>query len=263
VDGAVFTVCGARGGLGATTLAVNLAVQVASLTGSPTALVDLDLQRGDVSAFLNLTPLQSVAAIASASGNVDEVFLHGILTRHPSGVFVLPAPQQIEEADLIGHDEVQVALRLLRTQFRYTVVDTSRTITAPTLAALEQAERALIVTDLSVPGVRATHRTFELLGRVGAPRERLELVVTHAVPGPVDVKDAARIIGKEPFFVIPRDEAASGAMNAGMPLNGASEAGLGRAVAELAGKLTGVPTASKRRGRFLGRFLHKEARAWD
>src|SRR5207245_10405969 len=103
VIGEVFTVCGARGGLGVTTLAVNLAVRMASSSGSEVALVDLDLQRGDVAAFLNLTPLQSLATIAAAHGELDAVFLRGTLTRHASGVFVLPAPPQIEDVDSIGH----------------------------------------------------------------------------------------------------------------------------------------------------------------
>src|SRR5439155_1178479 len=123
-----------------------------------TALVDLDLQRGDVAAFLNLTPVNSLAALASAAGTVDEIFLAGTLTRHPSGLFLLPAPSEIEEADAIGHNEVEVALRLLRPQFRYAVVDTSRTITGPALAAFEQSDRLLMLTDLSVPGVRAARR---------------------------------------------------------------------------------------------------------
>src|SRR5919198_289405 len=73
-------VCGARGGLGATTLAVNLAFSLTHLARGDVALVDLDLQRGDVAAFLNLTPLNSIATIAEAKGTVDEIFLAGTLT---------------------------------------------------------------------------------------------------------------------------------------------------------------------------------------
>jgi len=70
--GEIISVYGVRGGLGTTTVAVNLAVRIAALTGLQVGLVDLDLQRGDVATFLNLTPSQSLAAIAAASGEVDE-----------------------------------------------------------------------------------------------------------------------------------------------------------------------------------------------
>src|SRR5207244_2143150 len=81
--GSVLTVYGVRGGLGATTLAVNLAARLHTALGAETALVDLDLQRGDVAAFLNLTPVNSLAALASAAGAVDEIFLAGTL-EHPA-----------------------------------------------------------------------------------------------------------------------------------------------------------------------------------
>lgn len=258
--GEVITLYGARGGLGVTTLAVNLAVQLTNISSGSVALVDLDLQRGDIATFLNLNPIESIAAIAGAAGEVDEIFLHGTLTRHPSGVSVLPAPQQIEEADSVGHDEVKLALSLLRSQFRYTIVDTPRTISGATLPAFEQADRVLLVTDLSIPSVRTARRFLDLLERLNVPSDRIEVVVTEITSGPVEVKDAVRSLGKQALVTIPRDEAAaSKAMNSGTPLNGGRPAGLVLAVNELATKLAGIEHVSKARGGFLRRIFAKEA----
>src|SRR5204862_338421 len=81
------------------------------------------------------------------------------------------------------------------------------------------------------PGVRAARRIVELLDRLSIPRERVDLIVTHAIPGPVSLADAARAIGKEVFHVLPRDEqGAGGAMNAGTPLAAPREAGLATAI---------------------------------
>lgn len=253
--GEVITVCGARGGLGATTVAVNLASRLASLSGADTALIDLDLQRGDVAAFLNLTPVNSLANFATASNEIDDLFLASTLTRHANGVFVLPAPPEIEEADSVGHDEVKLALDLLQARFRYTVVDTARTITGITAAAFEASRRVLLVSDLSVPGVRSARRTVELLSRLGVPLEHVELLVTEAVPGPVSLQDAARAIGKQPFFVIPRDEAsAAEAMNHGAPLNG-KPTKLALAMTDLAARVAGVPAAKPKTGQLLRRLF--------
>ena len=257
--GSIITVCAARGGLGATTLAVNLAFSLTTLTRADVALVDLDLQRGDVAAFLNLTPLNSIATIAEAKGAVDEIFLAGTLTRHPRGVFVLPAPTQVEEADAVGHDHVEMALQLLRSQFSHTVVDTARTVNSAMLAAFEQADHILILTDLSVPGVRAARRMIELLLRLNVSAQLIQPVFSHVIPGPVSPQDAVRAIGKEPLLVIPRDDAAaSGAMNDGTPLNGKQSA-LSFAIAELAAKLTGTAPPSRPKG-LLQRVFSKEAR---
>jgi pilus assembly protein CpaE len=252
--GDIITICGARGGLGATTLAVNLASKLVAVTGTEVALVDLDLQRGDVAAFMNLTPHNSLANLAAAPGEIDDVFLASTLTRHPNGVFVLPAPTEIEDADSVGDAEIKLALDLLRARFRYTVVDTSRTITGAMLAAVETSRRILLLSDLSVPGIRHARRTVDLFGRLGIPAERVELLVTDAVAGPVSLHDASRAIGKTPFFVIPRDEnSAAEAMNHGAPLNG-KPTKLALAMAELATKVAGVPTAGKPKS---GQLLRK------
>jgi pilus assembly protein CpaE len=257
--GTTITVCGARGGLGATTLAVNLAFSLTHLARGDVALVDLDLQRGDVAAFLNLTPLNSIATIAEAKGTVDEIFLAGTLTRHPRGVFVLPAPTQVEEADAVGHDHVELALQLLRTQFAHTVVDTARTVNGAMLAAFEQSDHILILTDLSVPGVRAARRMIEMLLRLNVSAQLIQPVFSHVIPGPVSPQDAVRAIGKEPLLVIPRDDAAaSAAMNDGTPLNGKQSA-LSHAIAELGSKLTGLAPPPRPKG-LLQRVFSKEAR---
>ncbi len=261
--GKLITIYGVRGGLGATTLAVNLAVHLQAVTEADVSLVDLDLQRGDVGAFLNVSPVNSLAALAAAAGPVDEIFLAGILTRHTSGLFLLPAPSLMEEADPIGHAEVQTALNLLRTQFRYTLIDTSRVIGGATLAAFEHSDRVLLITDLSVPGIRAARRVLELLMRLGLSRDRVELLVTQAIPGPIPLAEAGRAIGREPFFVIPRDEAAAAAMNAGTPLAGnGRDVPLMTAIAQLGSKLAGLePSPKAKRTHLFHRIFHREARA--
>jgi pilus assembly protein CpaE len=259
--GTIITVCGARGGLGTTTLAVNLAARVAALSGSDAGLLDLDLQRGDVAAFLNVTPLSSLAAFAASGRQTDEAFLRSTLCRHPAGICVLAAPPEIEEADRVGHEEVQLALRLLREQFSYTLVDTARTITGATLAALEVSTRVLVLSDLSVPGLRSARRLLDLLGRLNLPPERAEVLITRAVAGPVSLDDAVRALGKKPVLVVPRDEsAASNAMNGGTPLN--SRPGpLGDAIRELATTLVGAGDARSSGARQMLRRIFTRGRA--
>jgi pilus assembly protein CpaE len=257
--GEIITVYGVRGGLGATTTAVNLAVQIAATTSGSVALADLDLQRGDVTTFLNLTHMESIASIASSPGEVDEIFLHGTLTRHASGISVLPAPQHIEEADTVGHDEVKLALQLLRSQFRYTVVDLPRTITGSAVAAFELADHLLLITDLSIPSVRAARRFVDLLDRLNVSTDRVQLVVTELIRGPVEMKDLTRSLAKEPIATLPRDEGgAAQAMNSGAPLNGGKPGGLSAAITALAAKLTGVQQPTQSRGIFR-RIFAKEA----
>jgi pilus assembly protein CpaE len=259
--GQVVTFYGCRGGLGCTTLAVNLAIHLRAGGGGEVALVDLDLQRGDVAAFLNLSPSQSIAALAQ-SRDVDEIFLHTAMTRHASGLFILAAPDKIEEAETTGHHEVTTALRLLRSQYRQTIVDTGRAVTPAVVAAFEQSDHLVLLTDLTVPSVRSTRRTMDLLQKLEIPAHSVHLVVTQAIPGAIDLADATRTIGADPYFVIPSDQAAAAhAMNTGAPFNG-KPGPLATAVAELAGKLTGDEgAATRRRGGLFRRIFTREARA--
>lgn len=241
VTGEVITIYGARGGLGATTLTVNLAVKMASLTESKIGIIDLDLQRGDVATFLNLTTLQSLASMTGMTTDVDQAFLDSVLTRHPSGVHVLAAPNDIEEADLITREHVVTAIESLRNQFRYSIIDTPRMLTDATLAAFENSDRVLVLTDLSIPGIRAGQRTVDLLTRVDIPPDRVELLLTVPTKSEVKIEDAMRAIGRTPFAMMPRDDtSAMTAMNAGAPLNGTRDSVLSQAVLDLASKLTGA-----------------------
>jgi len=241
VQGEIITVYGARGGLGATTLTVNLAVKMASLTASKVGIVDLDLQRGDVGTFLNLTASQSLASMASTTSEIDHMFLESVLTRHPSGVYVLPAPTDLEEADLVTREHVVAAIDLLRSQFRYSLIDTPRMLTDATLAAFENSDRILLLTDLSIPGIRAGQRIMDLLTRVDIPTDRVDVLLTVPGKSEVKVEDATRAIGKPPFVTMPRDElTATEAMNAGTPLNGTRDSVLSQSIVDLASKLTGT-----------------------
>lgn len=235
----VFTIFGARGGLGATTLAVNLAVRVVTTLEEPTALIDMDLQRGDVSAFLNLTPHQSIASFTQTFGEVDSMFLENVLARHPSGVAVLPAPPDIEDADQLNREHVEQAFHLMRSVHRYIFVDMPHTLTDPTVVALEQANQVVLLTDLSIPGLRAGQRSMGLFQKLGIEPERVVVLLTELAKSGISMEEATTAIGKAPLMTLPRDlQAACTAMNNGTPLNG-RDGGLHSAIASLAEELTG------------------------
>jgi len=161
----------------------------------------------------------------------------------------------------VGHDEVTHALRLLRTQYRHTIVDTARTITGPTVAAFEQSDAILLLSDRSVPGIRATQRTVQLLERLDVQLSQMRLVFTDAHPGPVSVEDAERTIGLRTYLTLPKDDvAAANAMNTGKALE-TGRGGLSTVISDLADNLSGSESTGRKRGGMLRRFFSREARA--
>lgn len=243
--GQVITILGARGGLGVTTLAVNLAVQLGKQLQGNVALADLDLQRGDCAAFLNLTPSQSIATLAASGNAIDDLILFSTLIRHNSGLSLLAAPQHIEEADEVDAGSAEVVITRMKQRFRFTIVDTARMLTATTAAVLAHSDRVLLMSDLSLPSVRALHRLCGVLRGLSVERDALELVLVAGEHDMVPVADASRAVGKPAIITIPRDSAAAaGAMNAGAPLNGPKPSPLLVAITELASKLSGLQTGS-------------------
>lgn len=241
VDGEVIAVYGARGGLGTTTLVVNIAVCIANLTEQRTAVLDLDLQRGDVATFLNLTPSQSLSSFSQPAAEFDDMFLQGALTRHPSNVFVLPAPPDIEEAEIIGRTQVARALGLMRSEFKYTVIDTPRSFTEPLMAAFESADRILVLTDLTIPGVRAGQRAVDLLTRLDVNPEKIQLILTELCKSEIKQDEATKAIGRSALFTLPRDvQVATEAMNAGTPIDMSRDSPLAKAINDLVSKITGA-----------------------
>ena len=117
-----------------------------------------------------------------------------------------------------------------------------------------------MLSDLTVPGLRAAHRMVELLSRLGTPRESLGVLVTRGAAGPLTLKDLERTLGTEPLVVLPDDPAAAtAAMNAGAPLNG-KPCAPATAIGELASTVAGVrPVPGATAPRLLQRIFRREA----
>lgn len=217
--GEVFSVYHPSGGVGTTTVAVNLAATLAA-QGHSTALVDLNLVGTDVSAFLDLTPRYNLACMAPKAGQLDTSFLKSIMMQHSCGVEVLDGPNQPGEASRISADLVQEVVALLRTLFDYTVIDAGGELSGCNLSAFELSDRVLFTTVLSIPSLRTAQRYLRALTAEGYSSERVKLVVNRYLPrDDIRLNDAEKVLGTKAFHTLPNSYAdLKSAMNKGMPL---------------------------------------------
>ena len=111
-----------KGGLGVTTVAINLAVCLAERAPDNTLLIELDTRQSDIATFLDLRPTYSVLDAFENIDRLDESFLRGLLTRHSSGLWVLPGPLRMERTQLNG-DQVRAGLEIIRSHFDHVVLD--------------------------------------------------------------------------------------------------------------------------------------------
>jgi pilus assembly protein CpaE len=238
--GEVFVVFSAKGGVGKSIIAANLAVALARETDARVALVDLDLQFGDIGVMLNLNHSRSITDVVDAQDHLDAEVLDDILAVGPAGIRVLLAPVKPELADLVTPDHVRTVFAELRKLSDFVVVDASSHLGESILQVMEMASKILVVTGLTIPSVKNARLTLGVLESLNIDPERVLLVVNR-VDGYSDFnKEATEQYLRVPVTVqIPHDpKAVSDAWNQGKPfVETQPEAEISRAIRELVFRL--------------------------
>ncbi|APE42017.1 hypothetical protein BOO69_00275 [Sulfitobacter alexandrii] len=228
----------ARGGAGASTLAVNLAAAIArDAKPGTTALVDLDIQNGAIALMLDLPDSDQATRFVRGDAVPDAAFLDKAMVRHASGVDVLTAPDVFAPLSAISPQDMVTLMTALKTRYDNIVIDMPQTVVDWMDPVLANAARVLVVSDMSLPSVRRTRRLIDLIAeehmtlpiKVVMNFEKKPLVTTEAQ------KEAAQLIGRPLIHWIPTDaRAAKRAIDLGTPLIGnAKRSGPARAIVAL------------------------------
>jgi pilus assembly protein CpaE len=202
--GRVYAVFPAKGGVGATTLATNLAGALQRI-GEQTCLVDLNLEMGDVLAFLDLTGGYSISDAVANAARLDRELLDSTLLKHASGVRVLAQAHRADEPAPVQPAELGALLAFLRSHHGAVVLDGLRTFDETSVAALDACDRILLVVTQEVPAVRDARRCFQLLERLGVS-DRVKLVVNRFDKGAeIGPPVIAETVGAPVAATIPND----------------------------------------------------------
>lgn len=195
------------GGSGATSIANNLALEIANLTERECALLDLDLQFGDCATYFDAEPRYTLFDLAEAASQLDRTILSSTITSLSCNVALVARPENIEQAEHITPDLVHRVTELLTTGYENVVIDLPGELNVRMLAALEQADAILIVAQLLVPSIRNAKRYFDALIQAGIPEERVHYVLNRVDTrgGRVTAADVEDTMKKPPFALIPND----------------------------------------------------------
>jgi len=200
-------VVGASGGAGTTTIACNLALEIGNLADRDCALVDLDLQFGDVALNFDCEPRYTIHDLAESGNELDRSILATTVTTLPCKVALLSRPDTIEQHEAITPEVIHRVLELLTVVYENVVVDLPGRFDVQTIAAMGQADLILIVCQLSVPSLRNAKRFYDTLMRMGVPEEKIEIVVNRSDgrSGRITEADVVATVKKPAFATIPND----------------------------------------------------------
>ncbi len=244
----VLAVAGATGGVGTTSLAVNIGCALAKRQENSVALVDLDLALGDADVFLDTIPDYTLVDVAQNISRLDFNLLKRSLTKHSSGLYLLPRPIQLQDIELVTTDDLQRVIGLLKATFSHLIFDLSKGYNELDLVAMQAAEHILLVTQLDLPCLRNVVRLLMSMDDIEGVKDKIRVIVNRVglENGQISMKKARETIGREIFKQIPNDyRVMAEVRNNGVPLiEGAPRSGLTQAIVELADALSGTGESS-------------------
>jgi pilus assembly protein CpaE len=219
LKGRIVTVYSPKGGAGCTTLAVNLALTLHN-DDTRVALVDGNLQFGDVAVFVNEQGKNTIADLATRAEELDPEIVEEVMVKHSaSGLHILAAPSRPEYAEKVSSGQFSKVLEYLSQLYSYIVVDTSSYLTDVTLAALDISDLIILVTTQDIPSIKNCRLFLDLLQTMGVDRARI-LFVMNRYDKRINItpERVAENLKQEVSSTIPLDEqVVTKAVNRGVP----------------------------------------------
>lgn len=203
----VFTVAGVAGGVGCTSLAVNLACILAQNERNSVAVIDLDLALGDADVWLDIIPDYTIQDVAENITRLDYSLLKRSLTRHDCGVFLLPRPVQMDARTAITPDELRRVIALLKATFTHLIIDVSKNYGPLDVAAMEVSNLVLLVAQLDLPCLRSVVRLMQFFDQHEGIADKIKVVINRLglEENQISMNKALETIGRDIYWQIPND----------------------------------------------------------
>lgn len=247
--GRVIEAFGAKGGVGVSTVAANLAVTLAK-SGHSTVLVDLDLDMGSGAILLGLRPRYSVLDVVKNLHRLDRDLLDSLAETHETGLTVIASPAQPGPGETITREQTRAMLAFVRRQYEYVVVDLDRAISPVTIGAMETADNVLVVTTPDVASLNNTKRALPVIDRATGDVHRVRIVLNRRRGSDViTTGDVRKTLDREIIASLPNDEGALiDSLNAGRPEVLRHRSKYGRELQSLAAMLMGPHSTNGKPG---------------
>jgi pilus assembly protein CpaE len=221
-DGKIVSVFGAKGGVGTTTVATNLAVTLAEKVKKRVILLDLNLQLGNAALFLNIKSKYSILDLSNNIEDLDPVVLKGALHQHPSGIYLLAGPSRPEQAESISEHHLDRIMSLLRSMFDCVVIDLPHVLNALSLRALDESETILMVLTDDIAAIYNASQLLDVFKRIGYSQDKVKLVLNRGSSNRgISGKEIVKSINYPVFWMLPNQDYPTvlSSLNQGIPIS--------------------------------------------
>ena len=211
-----------KGGIGKTSIAVNLAVELAQISKEKVALIDLNLQLGDVATFLDMNPPFAMDYIANNIHNLHEdELLKTMLNYKNTSLYVIADPLNIDNSKDITAEQIKNLLAVLKKTFSYIVIDIGTNIDSKTIAALDSSDLILLIAIVNLPAIRSTQRCMDLFNKLGYSNDKIKLVLNRYMENEdIKTSDIEEVVKQKVYWKIPNNYLTMmSAINKGVPVN--------------------------------------------
>ncbi len=211
-----------KGGIGKTSLASNLALELAKITKENVALIDLNFQIGDITTFLDLKPSFNISYMLENIDKINETFLLSTLERYKrTSLYALADPPYFKQADNIQPKQITKLFSTLKETFSYIIVDAEPSFDGKNIAALDCSDLILLVTVANLPALRNTQRCLELFEKLGYDKDKTQIVVNRYMENDeIKKDDIEKVLSKDVYWKIPNNYfAIMSAINKGIPVS--------------------------------------------
>jgi pilus assembly protein CpaE len=249
--GRVITVFSTKGGAGKSVLAANLGVILAQRSEGTVALVDADLQFGDIAVMLKLAPQHTIVDAVGSFERLDQGFLESLLATHQaSGLKVLPAPLEPAFADQIGAEQMNRIIQLLRTFCDFVVVDTPAYFNDVVLGLIEESDDVLLVAGMDIPNIKNVKIGLQTLRLLNTPMNKIHLILNRANSKvKLEVGEVERTLQVKADALIPSDVVVPQSVNKGTPVViDAPRSSIAKSLEELADRFAPRKAETKKKG---------------
>lgn len=218
----IISVFSNKGGIGKTSLATNLALELSKITKENIALIDLNFQTGDITTFLDLKPSFNISYMLENIDKINETFLLSTLERYKrTSLYVLADPPYFKQAEDIKSSQISKLFNKLKDTFSYIVIDAEASFDGKNIASLDNSDIILLVTVANLPALRNTQRCLELFEKLGYDKDKTKIVINRYMENDeIKESDVEKVLSRQVYWKIPNNYfAIMSAINKGIPVS--------------------------------------------